>query len=400
MKGHQPYYRLMHRVDPDATVRLMGAVWAGHILDWARLDYNRHASARRTGRPEWNHEFDTRIEVPFPSVGGNLSFCNVTPPLIHAGTMLAVLDDSSDALLWTERLVQRWQQGRDPKTGLCGGQLSYRQHDRAQDALGHVHPTINEAKIVASYHQSSRYHDLPLVQMQAAETLRRAGGDSREALAWKMISTASDDLKTYARECYDAESGRFIARMIDGTELKWKQAKSDYYVPSSFAPRPPDGTLFWGYATAYRLTGDEAHKKMVDELGRRFGLWKSTIDESAAGSTSWSDWRTIYVLLELEQATGDDRYLGLACSVADNLLKMQTPSGLFPRSGFEYARTGDDIPLALLHLAAALSGRRDQIPRAIFDRRFFHCEFHGKLEKHQQKRADARTYDHLVFYGS
>ena len=32
-------------------------------------------------------------------------------------------------------------------------------------------------------------------------------------------------------------------------------------------------------------------------------------------------------------------------------------------------------------------------------RRFFHCEYHGPLEEHQKKRADSRTYDHLVYYG-
>ena len=26
-------------------------------------------------------------------------------------------------------------------------------------------------------------------------------------------------------------------------------------------------------------------------------------------------------------------------------------------------------------------------------------EYHGPLEPHQQKRADKRTYDHLVYYG-
>jgi len=39
------------------------------------------------------------------------------------------------------------------------------------------------------------------------------------------------------------------------------------------------------------------------------------------------------------------------------------------------------------------------MPGPIRDSRFFHCEFHGKLEDHQQKRADKRTYDDLVFYG-
>ncbi|MHB8898692.1 MAG: hypothetical protein ACYC6Y_08095 [Thermoguttaceae bacterium] len=399
MKGHEPYYRLMHRVAPDETVRLMEAVWGGHILDWARLDYNRHANVRRSGRPLWDHPYLSDIRVPFPSVGGNLSFCNVTPSLIHAGVELAILDGSSDARRWTERLVDRWQQGRDPRTGLCGGQLSYRKEDRAQEALGHVHPAINEAMMVVSYHQTSRYHDLPLVQMQAAKELRQAGDARFAPFARKLIDTASGDLKTYARECYDAASGQFVGRMTDGTAIQWQQSKTGYYVPESFAPRGPDGDLLWGYALAFRLTGDKEHKAMVDLLGSRLDLWPENAFPRPAGPVRCSDWRMIYALLEMADATGDDGYCELACRVGDNLLKLQAGSGLFPRTGRQYARTGDDIPLALLHLAAALAWRRAEIPAAVFDRRFFHCEYDGPLEEYQKKRADKRTYDHYVFYG-
>ena len=400
MKGHHPYYRLMHRVAPKETTHLMEAVWAGHILDWSRLDYNRHASVRKTKRPKWDHDYQANIEVPFPSVGGNLSFCNVTPSLIHAGVMLATLEDSSEALVWTERLVDRWQQGRDRETGLSGGQLSYREHDRAQDALGHVHPTINEAKMVASYHQSSRYHDLPLVQMQAALTLQQAGHPRQTDLAQKLIQTASEDLKTYARQCYDEETGLFIGRMTDGTALRWKEAKTGYYVPESFAPVHPNGDLFWAYALAYRLTGEAEHKRMVEELGYRLGLWEKDDPRKPITPLKCSDWHILYALLELADATGDAGYLDLACLVGDNLIETQVDSGLFPRAGREYARTGDDIPLALLHLAAALLERRAELAPAVFDRRFFHCEYHGDLEEYQKKRADARTYDHNVFYGN
>jgi len=108
----------------------------------------------------------------------------------------------------------------------------------------------------------------------------------------------------------------------------------------------------------------------------------------------------IYALLELYRARDDHSMLRLACRVADNLLKLQKETGLFPRPEREYARTGDEIPLALLHLVAALEGKSDKIPQPIFDSRFFHCEYHGELDERQQKRADKRTYDNLVFYGS
>lgn len=401
LKTHQPYYRLMWRVDPKATARLAEAVWAGHILDWARLDYNRHANAARKARPQWDHQFTDDIQVPFPAKGGNLSFANVTPPLLHSGVTLAVLGKDDQALAWTRRLLYRWQQGKDPKTGLCGGQLSYRKEDRAKLALGHVHPTINEAKIVASYHQISRYHRLPLGQMQAGESLVAAGG-RRAEVGRELIQWASEDLKVYGQRCYDPKTQRFVARMCNGTAIQWRESKTGYYVPSSFAPRKPDSQLLWGYAMAYRLTQDKAHWSMAREVAKALGLGDlGELDgkrELDLGTES-GDWGAIYALLELHRATADRGFLALACRVGDNVARMQASSGLFPRPGRDYARTGDEAPLALLHLAAALDGKTAQMPQAILDSRFFHCEYHGKLAKHQQKRADRRTYDHLVFYG-
>ena len=165
----------------------------------------------------------------------------------------ATLGGDLEALTWSRRLAHRWQQARHPKTGLCGGQLSYRSHDRAQDALGHVHPSINEAKIVASYHQTCRYHHLPLAQMQAGEALVAAGGKYAE-VGREFIRWGSEDLKVYARHSYDPKSGKLVAMMTDGTPLRWKESREGYYVPRSFSPRSLDGTLLWGYALAYRLS--------------------------------------------------------------------------------------------------------------------------------------------------
>jgi len=396
LKSHEPYFRLMHRVDPKATERLMAAIWATHILDWGLLDYNRHASVRRDVGPKWNAKFRDDVAVPFPAKGGNLSFANVTPPLMHAGVMLAVLGKNDDALTWSRRLIRRWQQGEDPRTGLCGGQLSYRKQDRAQEALGHVHPTINEAKIVASYHQTCRYHTLPLAQLQAGESLVAAGGRAAE-VGKEFIAWAAEDLLVYHKRCFDPEAGVFRAVMTDGTPLKGKESRTGYYVPSSFAPKRPNGTLLWGCALAYRLTGDKALWDMTLQMAKHMGL--GDLGDASADTTSTS-WQCLYALLELHQATKDPKLLQLACRIGDNLRRTQAASGLFPRRKRDYARTGDEIPLALLHLAAVLDGKPDAVPQAIHDSRFFHCEYDGTLDAHQKKRADSRTYDHLVFYGS
>jgi hypothetical protein len=253
---------------------------------------------------------------------------------------------------------------------------------------------------VATYHQVSRYHHLPLVQMQAAESLIAAGGPAAE-VGRDLLRWALDDLKVYGRTCYDAKTGKFLAMMTDGTPLRWQEAKTGYYTPQSFAPLAPDGILFWGYCRAYRQTGDPDYWRMVCETGRILGLGDLT--NAAMANADAHDWRLIYGLLELADRPGAeaDRFMHLrrACRVADAILKTQAPSGLFPRRGYPYARTGDETPLALLHLATALEGHRDRLPPAMYDSRFFHCEYDGPLEDHQKKRADNRTYDHLVFFG-
>lgn len=402
VKSHQPYFSLMWRVNPDATRDLLETIWAGHILDWSRMDYNRHASTTKEYSCDWEQEFDYDIEVPFPALGNNLSFCNVTPTIMHSGLTLAVLDHNISALTWSRRLSLRWQQARHPMTGLSGGQLSYREMDRAQIALGHVHPDINEAKIIATYHQTSRYHKLTLAQMQAGDMLLREGGEftdtGRELIEW-----ASGDLKTYAQYCYDPDKGEFPARMTDGTLIDWEKATEGYYIPESFAPAKPDGYLIWSYAMAYRLTGDESHWNILSSMFEDLGLGElgnpDHAGENLNSATSRTDWQLIYALLELYESTGSQAILQQACRIADNLLAWQTANGLFPRPGRNYARTSDEVPLAILHLVAAIEGKQDLIPDPILDSQFFHAIYYGELEPYQEKRDDDRTYDHLVYYG-
>ena len=375
---HQPYFELMHRVAPAATGELMEAIWAGHVVDWALLDYNRHADINYNHTPGWNREFTTDVEVPFPTYRHNLSFCSVTITLAHAGVSLAMMDNHWQALTWTQRLLHRWQQARDPRTGLSGGQLSYDgEVDRAKIALGHIHPKINEAKIIAHYHQAFRYHFLPLAQMQAGERLMAAGGDTAK-IGHQFITWASEDLLTYAEHCYDPESGMFNARMADGTPIHWREAKEGYYVPESFVPRPPDGYILWGYATAYRLTENGGHwtiiRRLCSEMGLGdLGLPGEPVLNELDLRTMNDNWGTIYAMLELFGATGRQDFLLMACRVADNLLERQTDNGLFPRPGRVYARTGDEIPLALMHLTSVIEGRRRNLPRPILDYSYFHA---------------------------
>ncbi|HMP77332.1 MAG TPA: hypothetical protein PKE12_13640 [Kiritimatiellia bacterium] len=419
LKANQPYWELMWRVNPERTRRVMTGLWAGHITNWERLDFNRHFLMHRRTTPQWNAAFDATGEIPFQTSGG-LSFVSVVNPFIYSAAVIYANDKLEPALTWAERMVGQWQRARHPKTGLSGGQLSYYppDKDRFISAMGHLYPGYNEAQLAASYHQGGRYHSLPLAQMHAAQVLISAGGKAAET-GRQWIKWASEDLKTYMM-LYDREKGIFKSALTDGTFIDIAGIKPGYYTEDDLLPIPPGGKLFWGNAMAYSLTKDNAHAEILRTIGRELGLG-DVGDLRNPGKTDSRDFNTLYGLLELYRATKSPQFLRLAAAIGDNLIATQRPNGLFPRPAATprkpgtapshaaipgvaqparvHARTGDDYPLALLHLAATIAGQSEKLSRAVQDEQYFHCPYRGPLQRFQTKRDDVRTYDWLVFYG-
>jgi pectate lyase len=405
LKGNQPYFELMWRVDNVAATDLVEAIWAAHIVDWPSLDYDRHGTYELSA-PNWDSSFAEDLEVPFPSSHSGYSFCNTMPALLRSGVLLATLAGNDKALAWVVRLVERWEQARHPLTGLAGSLLSLPREDRAKEALGDAYPGITEAEILTGLKASDRYHKLPIALMQAGLVLigGQHSGVSVDA-GWKLIVSASQDLKNYARSCYDWDMGAFRPMMTDGTILDGSRSKEGYFSPASFALWEPDSWLLWATAMAFRLTEDTAHWRMLQEWFQVLGLG-SLGDRDGAGrnmrlDSRCTDWRMIYALLELYAATKSGDFLQVAVSVGDNLLALQATSGLFPRCGYVYARTGDEIPLALLHLAGAIDGKDALLPMPVLDAQYFHAVF--DMSPPDSKRDEplrSRTYDYLVFYGA
>jgi pectate lyase len=425
LKVSQPYFEMMHRVNPEAAKTVMSSIWGGHVVKWETLDFNRHARTHQPAKPKWDSEFDETGPVPFETPGGHLSFAGVAPPFIRSATILGILADDAEALKWNRRMVNQWQRAKHPETGLSGGQLSWRVgHDRSQEALQHVHPGINEASIMASYHVSGRYKQLPVAQLQAAEMLIKAGGEKAK-LGEEFKQWAVDDLKIFGEKAWDPKTGTIPAMLTDGTRINPSDVKEGYYTAGNFKPQKPEGQMLWAYAMAYRMSGDKGLWPTMRSMALTLGVGDiGTADgqeRKPAETASSSDFNLIYALIDLSRATEDKSFLRTASRIGDNLLKIQSKSGLYPRPAFtvdtsgsedhafsadhnqmparEYARTGDVIPLALISLAAAIDGRFDELPQPASDAQFFHCPYHGELKPYQKKRNDPRTYDWLVFFG-
>lgn len=379
--GAQPYYELMHRVNPAATQRILEAIWGAHVRDWAKLDFNRSASIRdpEAGRPQWDSPFLEDLEVPFESLIRNtLAFGHFSGSLMCAGGMLAILEDHEPARIWTRRLAWRWQQGNDPRTGLGGGMINHpptiRREglylDRAARALNHVHPEINEGIMIAGNVRSMRYDHLVLMQMQIGDRLLKEP-EPLAGLGRDLVNWAVKDLEAYAF-VWEPADARFRSILIDGTPLQWERARPGYFTNENLAPVGPNGRIFWGYATAYRLAGKPQHWLMVRQLALAMGHGDLGPEEGGEGVQPFppaavatvSHW-DLYAFLELYRATGREVFLEMAVRIGDNMLAQQSESGLFPLPGREWARTGDEIPLALLHLAAALEKTTEELPAPV-----------------------------------
>jgi hypothetical protein len=225
------------------------------------------------------------------------------------------------------------------------------------------------------------------------------------------VRSFADTVTGRGRDVYGDRQTPLFADGLHARNLepvRW-MCRGETWVLCNFASQQPllrtlDGLSAVTGEPRYRQAAEEATRYALKHLRGPNGLLLGDMGDPPGNrainrNTDNSDWRVIYALLELYRATADRAVLRLACRVGDNILRSQAETGLFPRPGRHYARTGDERPLALLHLAAAIDGKQSLMPQPIYDSRFFHCEYHGQLDASQQKRADKRTYDHLVFYG-
>ncbi|MFT7644231.1 MAG: pectate lyase [Pirellulaceae bacterium] len=54
LKRHFPFYELMWEVDPNATYRFIEGFWGAHVIDWSKLDFDRHGSFQKQVDDVWN----------------------------------------------------------------------------------------------------------------------------------------------------------------------------------------------------------------------------------------------------------------------------------------------------------------------------------------------------------
>lgn len=380
-KTHFPYYDLFWEVDEAATARFLRGVWNAHVLDWSRLDMNRHGDYGQTIESDdpWDRPWDD--PAPFYE-GRGLSFINIGTDLIWAAGTLAELADEEDAWTWGCRLVEMYVKARHPDTGLgtyqytkprqreappAEGSLakytSSKHGDRAENQFGDQFGDVaREGWVLWGNRVKTIYVSNALVQLELAERLGAAGTELRE---W-----TANGLAALAEHAYDPEENVFRPMWADGTDLTGKTYDRTGYYGEKGTPWKPldaDVEFLFSYARGYRLTGRETLWKTARRIADGLGIGdigtpsgeEVALEPDAPGASP----EEVFALVELHRAAPHPDYVDRARQVVDRMIEQRYHHGFFlPSERHVYARFDAIEPLAIVTLDATLRGEPEQVP--------------------------------------
>lgn len=377
LKCAYPYYEFLHEVDAGATRRFVEGFWHAHVADWSTLLFNRHGEY-----VEWDRD---RCWKPGRYQGGELpivenrllSFINTGSDLICAGTLLHALDGAQEPLLWSRRLLRRYEEIRNRETGLGGYQFNHREPCRVRasfkEPLGD-RKDVNETTVIGNGVIRTRYGRAAITFLNLCEVLGVEKGRDFSDLVVR-------DLAALAEHAYDEGDRSFSAVLAAGTRLSPDDAMEvGYCPPAKLEKVPACGLMFLAYAQAYRIAREPRFWEMARQLAEGMGWGQVDGEElrvdldrgdevSPEAPEAWANPGqdgvcALFGLLELQRATGQDGLLEGAVALGQRLLENSMADGFF-RTGTEargYTSIDAALPLGLLHLTAAVEGADVELP--------------------------------------
>jgi pectate lyase len=405
LKSHHPFYELFWQVNPQATERMLKAIWNAHVQDWSTLDMNRHGPYGREVGDLWNNQFGD--PEPFFE-GRGLTFINAGSDLIYAATSLYRHADDDDAWTWGRRLAHQYVKARHPETGL--GVYQYSQPEKREEptddadtrsgfgdrAARQFGPEFGDVALEGNMLVTGRafeiYGAAAVMQLTVAEQL---GDEGRELLQWTV-----DGLRAYAQHAHDPEQNIIRPLLADGTDLTGHVLPRDGYYGSKgtrLEPRRPPfpGTLLVSYARAYRLSGDAEVREMLRHLLKGHDLGDIGPADGSADAidlnTRRADAEALIAILELHRAEPKPQYLQLARRIGDNILDQRFHNGFFvPSDRHVYSRFDAVEPLALLKLEATIRGTPEVVPTYVAGSGYIQGTYNGH----------GRTYDTRLIWNA
>lgn len=384
-----PPYGLWYEADPERTVKFIETLWGGHVVDWGKLEFNRHAQATKRHSVNWDAEFDEDLEVPFIAARHTTTYSGQAYSMMSAGAALTRLTGRPEGATWASRLAKRFVQARHEESGLSGTRYSYQKiipaeldKIRGKEMKSHRGYNSDHAwlewgdefgeylmqhkMILAPRHHRdliARYQRYPVAQLNIAER----GPDEAAAFAEQAV----EDLKAFAKHAYDPETHRIYATHKDGSHLPYEKMFADRerherYTLQRFRPRPVTPWFAWPFARAYEVKQDPALWATLRSMLKGIGMGDigtpAGEGRALAGKPDCADPFAVAIAAHLYRVTKDTAFLDLGFDLAERMITERYHKGFFVFSPRHYiAKVGANEPAALLQLVAAARGNDDDL---------------------------------------
>ncbi|MFW6279056.1 MAG: pectate lyase [Bacillota bacterium] len=379
LKNVFPFYDLMWEVDSSATDKYINAFWNAHVLDWSKLDINRHGFYDKEIGAVWENDFQD--PEPFFAARG-LSFINCGTDLIYAGGFLYNQTGQQEVLDWTKRLIKQYVKARHPETGL--GVYMYSQPkkrkeepddinhpqftfstygDRAQRQFGPEFGDIAlEGNLLTPSRGRSIYGKNAFIQLELAQKLGKEGSE--------ILQDTVRGMEAYYNYAYDRKTNMLTPMWVDGTDLTNYEIKRYGYFGKKgdrFRAQPAGPLLLYSYLKGFLMTENKCFWEMVRGIFAGQGLGDPGTKPGARvnlkQNTSCQDPLVLLSLLALYRETFAGSYLEMAEEIGDNIYENNYYQGFFLTSKEDKKVRIDTIaPLALLKLVVVEEDSYDQVP--------------------------------------
>lgn len=445
MKNHSPYLDPFFKLDKEFSGNMVIAAWDGHMTNWNKLLFNRHADLRSSidtsKKSDWYTMLNRYDEDDVGVVKSrDLPFRIAANDLIYFALNRYKYFGDKESLSWSTRLLDRYYAVQDPNTHLGAYQFTtaygasgvkdlpegwgdmdvteytYSSYgDRAKNqfeedllAAGYITQEQVDNEEIREYRTmfiTKQQRLNPFTDLELAEVI---GTDTEKGQ--KILSETVINLANYGKLAYIPEKNKFYQMFADGTIVTGFELKKNGYYGSKgsvIGYLDPDDTLLASYMKTY-LKSLELTDKKYDEY--REEIWKTikgmaqgfglgNLGDTYPGENMDMDFNTAYAspgavigLCYLYRGTGIVEYLDLARAVASNFIETKMIDGFFNDNTsaryIQLSGTVNDYCYALCLLEAAIRDEWDAVPV------YYPCE--GYYESKNVDEDDGRIRrDHM-----
>lgn len=390
LKEAYPAYDLMYEVDPEATLRFIEAYWNAHVIDWSKLEMNRHGDYNKKIGPLWNSEWGYPDDWLFEVEG--LPFAAACVGMDYAALKYSELTGDKAPLTWIKRMFELYLDSRHPVTGLGGSQFgTFIKGDRAALQYGEY---FGEAAI-----EGWAYIRASGINIHFGNTIFAQIDLSKQIGDMEMAREYAGIYEAFCEHMYRPELDAAEPMFADGSSVVGFKSPPGYYgqITMGYAALKPQvfTTGVYAYFTkpsqliwdTVRDMGDSKITGFIGDIGTEPGK-----NVNLNFETGCNDAKTAMMFIYMYDQTGCRDYFEMAKHIGDNIVKKNFVKGLFVSHPDHYeARLDTPEPYVLLTIEAYERGMPELCPFYMyFSEARTHWTFDGR----------GRQYDEAVRYNN